>query len=152
MVTLYDVPAEELIEELAVELQDDLDAPNWAAFVKSGSGREFPPEQEAFWHRRAASILRTIAIDGPVGVNSLSTKYGSSKQGSNRYRVAPTHRNDASENIIRTIIQQLEAAGYVEESPGENGRVVSAEGQSFIDSVAGDVLESLDRPELERYA
>lgn len=152
MVILHDVPAEELVDELAEQLKDHIEKPEWATFIKSGTDREFPPEQEDFWYRRAASILRTVAVDGPVGVQSLSTRYGGSKEGSNRYRVAPAHRTDASQNHIRTILQQLEEAGFVEESPGERGRVVTPDGQSFIDSTAGDVLEALDRPDLERYA
>lgn len=152
MVTIYDVPAEELIDELAVRLEDEIEEPDWAAFAKSGADHELPPDQPDFWHRRAASVFRRIAVDGPVGVEHLTTYYGGVKQGSNRYKVAPNHRVDGSGKVIRTIIQQLEDAGYVEEAPGDQGRVTTPEGESFLDSVASDVLEELDRPDLERYA
>ena len=152
MVTLYDAPTEELIDAVAEELRDEVDEPEWAPFAKTGSYAELPPEQEDFFYTRAASILRTVAVDGPVGVERLRTRYGGKSSGSTRYRVAPEHRVDGSGNLIRTIIQELESAGLLERPPDGKGRVVTAEGQSLLDATAGDVLEELDRPELERYA
>ena len=151
MVTLYDAPADALIEALAEKLEGRIEEPEWAAFVKSGQDREFSPEQEDFWYVRAASVLRRVAIDGPVGVDRLSTHYGGPKAGSTRYRVAPNHRADGSAKIVRTILQQLEAADLVERPPNDEGRVVSAAGRSFLETTAGEVIEALDRPELERY-
>lgn len=153
MVTHYDVPTEALLDALAEELagRDEIDPPEWAAYAKTGSGREMPPEQEDFWERRCASLLRKLAIDGPVGIDRLSTEYGHLKQGSNRYRTASEHRSDAAESFIRVPIQQLEAEGLAD-TAGEEGRVVTPDGQSLLDSVAGDVLEDLDRTDLERYA
>ncbi len=153
MTTLYDVPAEDLLEALAERFKDEeaIKAPEWLQFTKSGVGRELPPEQEDFWERRTASILRKVAIDGPVGVTSLQTEYGGAKQGSIRYRVRPNRKTDASGNIIRTALQQLEEAGYVEIGEGE-GRTVTPEGHSLLDETATEVLESIDDPELQRYA
>jgi len=153
MTTLYDAPAEEVIEALAehLESEDAVEAPEWMAFVKSGADRELPPEQEDFWSRRAASLLRKVAIDGPVGVGSLQTEYGTAKQGSNRYKVRPRHKSGGSGNIIRTALQQLEEAGYVETAEGE-GRQVTGEGQSLLDETATEVLENIDDPALQRYA
>ena len=151
MVTLYDAPADALIEAIAEDLSDRIEEPDWATFAKTGPDREFPPEQEDFWFVRAASVLRRVAIDGPVGVDRLSTHYGGPKGGSTRYRVAPNHRADGSEKVIRTILQQLEEADLIERPPNDEGRVVSAEGRSLLDSTAGEVISELDRPELERY-
>ncbi|MGB9987268.1 30S ribosomal protein S19e [Salarchaeum japonicum] len=151
MVTLYDAPADELIDELAAELDERLDEPDWAEFAKTGADRELPPEQEDFWARRAASLLRKVATDGPVGVERLSTEYGGTRDGSNRYQVAPSKTADASKNVIRTILQQLEDEGLVQKQ-GSDGRIVSGDGRALLDDTAGDVLEQLDRPELERYA
>lgn len=151
MVTIYDAPADEVISALADRLEDEISEPEWAAYVKTGAGREFPPDQPRFWYTRAASILRRVAIDGPVGVERLATVYGSKKEGTKRYGVSPDHRVDGSQKIVRTILQQLEDAGFVRDSPGDNGRIVTAEGQRFLDTTAGSVLEELDRPELERY-
>ena len=153
MTTLYDVPTEDLIEAVADRLaeQDEVEEPDWLQFVKTGVDRELPPEQEDFWVRRAASLLRKVAVDGPVGVGSLRTEYGSTKQGSTRYRVRPRRQSQSSGKIIRTALQQLEEAGYIDIAQGE-GRKVSPDGKSLLDDTAGEVLEALDRPELERYA
>ena len=153
MTTLYDAPTENVIEALAETLADEdaIEEPEWIEFVKTGHDRELPPEQEEFWARRSASLLRKVAIDGPVGVGALKTEYGTAKQGSNRYRVRPRHKTEGSGSIIRTALQQLEEAGYVEIAEGE-GRQVTSEGHSLLDETAEDVLENLDDPELSRYA
>lgn len=153
MTTFYDVPAEDLIEAVAEELAEEeaITEPDWARYTKTGTGRELPPEQEDFWQRRAASLLRKVAIDGPVGVERLRTEYGGSKQGSTRYRVRPPNSTDGSGNVIRTALQQLEDAGFINIAQGE-GRKVSPDGMSLLDDTAGEVLQGLDRPELERYA
>jgi len=153
MTTLYDVPADDLIEAVADRLADDgdVEAPDWIEFTTTGVGRELPPEQEDFWTTRTASLLRKIAVDGPVGVGALATEYGSTKGGSNRYQVRPPSQTDGSRKIIRTALQQLEAADYLQ-TEGNDGRVVTADGRQLLDEVADEVLEDLDRPELERYA
>lgn len=150
MTTLYDVPADELIAAVAETLADELSEPEWAAVVKTGAGRDLPPVQEDFWHVRAASVLRRVALEEPVGVDGLRTIYGSSTQGSTRYGVRPNHQTDGSGKIIRTILQQLESAGYVKTAEGE-GRIVTGEGRALLDATAEEVIEDLDRPELERY-
>jgi len=151
MTTLYDVPAEALIDALAEELDGRIEEPDWATVATTGVHTELPPEQPDFWHTRAASVLRYVATDGPVGVGTLATEYGGTTSGTNRYRVAPSRRTDGGRKIVRTILQQLEEEDLVHVAEGQ-GRVVTDEGQSLIDSIAADVLEDLDRPELERYA
>ena len=152
MTTLYDAPPEEVLEALADILADEeaIEEPDWLPYVKSGADRELPPEQEDFWFRRTASLLRKVAIDGPVGIGSLKTEYGGAKQGSNRYQVRPRSSAQGSGNVIRTALQQLEEAGYVEVAEGE-GRQVTPEGQRLLDETAQDVIESLDDPDLQRY-
>lgn len=151
MVTLYDVPAEELIAELADRLADRLEEPEWIEYTKTSHDRELPPQQDDFWATRGASLLRKVALDGPIGVERLSTEYGGTKGGSNRYAVAPPKQVDGSTKIIRELLTQLEDEGFVQTAQGE-GRRTTAEGDSFLDEVAMDVFESLDNPELERYA
>lgn len=153
MTSLYDAPAEDVLEALAETLREEsaVEEPEWLQFTTTGIDRELPPEQEDFWSRRAASVLRKVAIDGPIGVGSLKAEYGSAKQGSTRYRVRPRRNAEGSGSIVRTILQQLEAAGYVEIAEGE-GRKVTPEGHSLLDDTAADVLDSIDDPELKRYA
>lgn len=151
MTVLYDAPADELIEALADRLENEeaIAEPEWLAYSKTSTDRELPPEQQRFWVRRSASLFRKVAMDGPVGVGSLRTAYGNAKQGSTRYRVRPQNKNKASGNIIRTALQQLADAGYVEVADGE-GRQVTPAGQSLLDEVAREVIESAGG-ELERY-
>ena len=52
MVTLYDVPAADLNDEVAARLEDRIEQPEWVQFTKSGQDRELPPQQEDFWFRR----------------------------------------------------------------------------------------------------
>ena len=153
MTTFYDAPADELIEALSERLADRIEQPDWAAYAKTGASRELPPEREDFWTIRAASLLRKVGIDGPVGVERLATHYGSAKRGSNRYTVASPKQTDGSDNLIRTILQQLEEEDLISQQ-GDAGRVLTPEGRSLLDETAGDVLSSLteERPELERYA
>ncbi|MFD1599102.1 30S ribosomal protein S19e [Halobellus rarus] len=151
MVSVYDVPADALIEDVADRLADRIEEPDWIEFAKTGQTRELPPEQDDFWHVRAASLLRKVAKEGPIGVDRLSTEYGGRKRGSTRYRVSGNSSAPGSKKIIRTALQQLEEEGLVETAKGQ-GRRITSEGQSFLDNAADDVLADLDRPELERYA
>lgn len=152
MATMYDVPADALIEALAEDLAERLDPPEWSRFAKSGADRELPPQQDDFWAVRGASLLRRVAdASDTVGVGTLATAYGGSKRGTNRYGVASDRRADGSRNVIRTLLQQLEEEGLVETAEGE-GRRITPEGQSLLDDTAAAVLEDMDRPELERYA
>ena len=151
MVSVYDVPADALIEDVADRLADRIEEPDWVEFTKTGQDRELPPEQDDFWHVRAASLLRKVAKKEPIGVDRLATEYGGRKRGTTRYRVAGNRSATGSKKIIRVALQQLEAEGLVQTAKGQ-GRRLTPEGRSFLDNAANDVLEELDRPELERYA
>lgn len=151
MVTFYDVPADALIEALAERLEGRVEAPEWMDHAKTSPAKEFPPEQEDFWERRAASVLRKVAIEGPIGVSRLATEYGDSAEGTTRYSMRPSSRVDGSRNIIRTILQQLEDEDLLLLEEGA-GRRVAPDGRALLDEVAAEVHESLDRQELDRYA
>lgn len=153
MVTMYDAPVDALLDAAAEKLAErsEIDEPSWMTVAKAGDAKQLSPEQEDFWYRRVASVLRKVAKDGPVGVERLRTEYGDSKQGSNRYRVAPRHASEGSGKIIREVLTQLEAVDFVEAAGGE-GRRVTAEGQGFLDDTAGEVLQDISDPDLERYA
>lgn len=135
MVTVYDVKAEPLITEVAEELEDEFEAPDWTEFAKTGSDKERPPEQDNWFHIRSAAILRKIYTDGPLGVSRLRTVYGSRKKNGH----APEHSGKASGKVIRTALQELEEAGYVETEEGE-GRKITEKGQSFLDEKSEKVL------------
>jgi len=149
MATVYDVPADALIERVAKRLEEmpELQMPDWAKFVKTGAHKERLPEQKNWWYVRAASILRRIYIDGPVGVARLRTYYGGRK---NR-GVKPEHHVDASGKIIRTILQQLERAGLLEKD-GQNGRRVTSKGQSLLDKEASAIAGGAEEKQKETKA
>lgn len=134
MTTVYDIPADLLIPRVAEELKglDAIEAPDWATFAKTGVHREAPPFQDDWWYIRAASVLRRIYLDGPIGVQRMRTFYGGKQdRGSNPYRF-----RKGSGSVSRKILQQLEAAGFVETVKGGGGRKVSPTGQKFLDGIA----------------
>ncbi|MDI6798436.1 MAG: 30S ribosomal protein S19e [Candidatus Aenigmarchaeota archaeon] len=135
MVTVREVPAEKLIEKTKEELKKfrEIQPLPWTKFVKSGAHRERPPEQEDFWYIRAASILRRIYLNGPVGTERLRTYYGGRK----RRGYKPARFRKASGNIIRKLLQQLEKAGLIEKVA--RGRKITKKGQSLLDRIAFEV-------------
>ena len=145
MTTVFDVTADLLIEKVAEEFKenDKIESPAWSNFVRTGVQKERKPENPDWWFVRAASIIRRVYIDGPVGVQSLRTFYGGKKDRG----VRPEKFRRGSGSIIRTALQQLEDAGYVEKQEG--GRVVSPQGRSFLDKISGEIIK--DIPELEKY-
>jgi len=136
MVSILEVPAEKLIERLKEELKkfEKIKPPLWAKFVKSGAHKERPPEQEDFWYIRAASIMRRLYIDGPVGVSRLRTYYGGRKNRGMR----PKKFYKASGSIIRKILQQLEAEGLVGKE--KKGRVLTSKGKKLVNKVIGEIV------------
>ena len=145
MTTVFDVPADLLIEKVAEKFKqnDNVDSPAWSNFVRTGVHKERKPDNADWWFIRAASIIRRVYIDGPVGVESLRTFYGGKKDRG----VRPEVFRKGSGSIIRTALHQLEDAGYVEKVEG--GRVVTPQGRSFLDKISGEIIK--DIPELEKY-
>ena len=73
MTLVNEVSANDLIPKVAEELKklDEMQPPKWAAFCKTGMHRERPPTDDDWWYVRAAAILRTVALRGPIGVSKL---------------------------------------------------------------------------------
>lgn len=136
MSKFLEVKPEQLIKKVADELKKDerMAQPSWALFCKTGISREKVPDQEDWWYIRAASILRKVAILGPVGVNNLSVAYGSKQ---NR-GMKPEKFQRASRNIIRTIMQQLETKGFIKQTEigVHKGRVITKEGRDFLNQIS----------------
>ncbi len=145
MTTIYDVPADSIINAVAMELSKNkkINPPEWVPFVKTGVHKERRPENSDWWYVRCASLLRRVYIDGPVGINSLRTYYGGAKdQGT-----TPEKFKRGSGSIIRTALHQLESAGLVEKQ--KEGRVVTPVGRSFLDKASFELKK--DIPELAKY-
>ncbi len=147
--TVYDVPADMLIDGVKEELKNDknLTPPQWATFVKTGSSREKAPDQNDWWYIRAASIMRKVYVYGPLGVETLRVDYGGKK---NR-GVKPEKFRKSSGAIIRRIFAQLEKGGYIKKA--EKGRIISPQGMSLLDKKASEIKTQIavDVPELNKY-
>ncbi len=109
---VYEIDAREFNLKLAEALKKvpEFKQPEWSMFVKSGPAKERPIEDSDFWYKRAASILRQIYKNKIVGVNRLKTKYGGRKNRGAR----PERFKKGAGKIIRTILQQADAAGFTE--------------------------------------
>ena len=132
MVTVYDVPASDLIKEVADEFKTfpEIIPPSWAPFVKTGVHKELPPVAEDWWYIRSAAVLRKIYLKGPVGTRRLKAMYGGKKnRGVKQEKARP-----GSGSIARKILQQLEAAKLVDRV--DHGRQISSKGMSFLDERA----------------
>lgn len=132
MTTVYDVPADKLIEKAATELKEkpEITAPEWSPFVKTGIHREMPPDDPEWWYTRAAAVLRRVYVDGPVGVERMRSVYGGNKNRGSK----PNKSVKGSGSVLRKSLQQLEAAGFVARQ--KNGRVITPAGSSFLDKIA----------------
>lgn len=131
MVSAYDGKIQETINKVAVALKEKIKAPEWTTFIKTGPAKERLPDDQDWYYKRAAAILRTVYIRGPIGVNKLRVKFGSSK---NRgYKPAKFYK--AGGKIIRSILQQLEKSELVIQKTikTHKGRVVTNKGRSFFD-------------------
>ncbi|MDI6721525.1 MAG: 30S ribosomal protein S19e [Candidatus Aenigmarchaeota archaeon] len=132
MKTVHDVDMQKFNKLTASELKGRIAMPEWAMFVKTGSFKERPPEQQDWWYLRASSMLRRIYIDGPVGTSKLRTYYG----GLHRRGHKPAHFGKASGKIIRTILLDLEKAGLIiKTDKPKKGRIITPEGQKFINQI-----------------
>jgi small subunit ribosomal protein S19e len=136
MVSFRDVESLALINKVASELKKNpkISAPVWTAFVKTGAHKERPPQNADWWHVRAASVLRTVALVGPVGTNKLVVKYGGKKR---RGHQKPEFRK-GSGSVARKSLQQLEAAGLIKHETVANrkGRVITPAGLKLLDACA----------------
>lgn len=131
---MYDVSQRELIDEVANQLKDIIQKPEWADYVKTGAHKERPPVRDDWWFVRVAAILRTVHIKGPIGVSKLRTKYGGRK---NR-GVKPEKFVKGSGSVIRHALQQLEQAGLVKQAEKgvHKGRITTPKGDSLLFSAA----------------
>lgn len=127
---IYETEPKKVIDNLALELKKIIKQPEWTPFVKTGNHKERPPADKDWFFTRAASILRTVALRGPVGTNKLRTKYGGKKN--NGYK--PSSFEKGSGSIIRKALQELDKAGLTkhEEKSGHKGRVLTPKGQSLL--------------------
>ena len=150
MAKVYDVPADVFINRLSEDLKNqDIPAPDWAAFVKTGTHADRPPQNSEWWHVRCASILRKIYLHGPISVSELRSMYG----GGRPVGYGAAHHKDASGAIIRNAIHGLEKLGLVV-SIEKKGRMLTKQGTKKLDGLATEILSELitKEPHLKIYS
>lgn len=140
MSKVFESDAHEYNKKLAEALKQlpEFKEPDWVHYVKSGPSKERPIEDDEFWYKRAASILRQIYKKEIVGVNRLRTKYGSKQNRGSR----PEQFKKSSGKIIRLILQQSDQAGFTEiakEIKGVKGkrpgRQLTKKGKEFLEAI-----------------
>lgn len=136
---VYDFNQQEYNLKLAEAMKKipEIKVPEWSAFVKSSPGKERPIDEPDFWYKRTASIMKQFYKMEIVGVGRLRTKYGSKK---NRgYK--PERFMKAGGKIIRTILQQLDTAGFTEMTKPpkgireRSGRKLTQKGKTFMEEI-----------------
>jgi len=139
MPTIYNCDPSELVEKTSEELKkvETIKPPEWAPFVKTSVHKERPPAKNDWWYSRAASILKQVYRQGPIGVSKLRTKYGGKKNRGTK----PEHFYKGSGNIIRKIMQQLEKEGFVKKDlkSVHKGRSITTKGKKFLDDIAAKI-------------
>jgi len=131
---VYEVKPEAIIEELKEQLKSEIEAPEWGSHIKTKVAGEKSPQQDDWWERRAASMMRKLYVNGPIGVRGITKQYGDT----DRRGVGQPHFRTASRNVTRTIFQQLEDAGYVQTIEGE-GRDLTPDGRSLLDNLTKEL-------------
>jgi small subunit ribosomal protein S19e len=136
MSKIFEIDSHEYNLKLAEALKKlpEFEKPEWVEYVKSGASKERPIEDNEFWHKRAASILKQIYKKKVVGVNRLRTKYGSKKSRGNK----PEEFRKSGGKIIRTILQQADKAGITEKvnMKGKRaGRKLTEKGIKFLENL-----------------
>ena len=128
---IHDVPAGYLIEETAKKLAEEIPSPAWAEYVKTGVHNERAPQREDWFQVRAASILFRAYKWGVTGTESLRTYYG----GRRNKGVKREHHYKASGKVIRSSVQALEKAGYLEKAKPK-GRKITVKGFRLLNAMA----------------
>lgn len=139
MTTIYDVPANILIDKTAKKLKEieEIKPPEWTKFAKTGVHKEKAPIQKDWWYTRVAAVLRKVYIEGTIGTSRLSALFGGAQdRGSKRYKA-----RKGSRSVIRHSLMQLEASGFVITDKGK-GRTITPKGQSFLDNTANEIMQN----------
>lgn len=119
----------------ALKKEGHFKEPEWVLVVKSSPNRQRPIEEEDFWYKRAASILRQIYTREIVGVQRLRTRYGGRKDRGKQ----PGRFTKSGGKIIRSILQQGEQAGFLMKAEGKKkGRKLTDKGKQFLEKIADE--------------
>ena len=126
-----DVPTKYLIEETTTKLKSELEQPAFVGFVKSGVHKERAPLRDDWFYVRMASILYRTHKWNVIGTARLRSYYGGRK----RRGVKTEHFRKASGKVIRSAVQNLEKAGYLEKAK-PRGRQLTGKGKKLLNEMA----------------
>jgi small subunit ribosomal protein S19e len=134
-----EVPADAFVVRLSKYLDTSqvVAAPSWADLVKTAAFHQMPPNFTNWWYTRAASIVRQVYLHPRTSVGDLRNRYGGKQHNGS----APCHFAQASGKIVRTILQQLEAADWVKKDA--NGRSITPKGQQQLDRIARELSRGI---------
>lgn len=135
---IQDVPAEYLIEETSKKLAEEIAKPAWADYVKTGMHSERAPIRTDWFFVRMASILYRTHKWGVIGTEALRTYYG----GRRNRGVKREHHYKASGKVIRSAVQNLEKAGYLEKAKPK-GRKIAVKGFRLLNEMSKLVEKNL---------
>lgn len=147
-VTVFDVPANALIDSLALFFKEKnvIKLPKWTRIVKSSHANEIVPLSPDYLYYKAAAIARILYVtkSKTLGVGSLKTHFGKKQRRGSQPPVFAT----ASGKIIRELVQQLKSNGYVEnygskEQQVTYGLVLTKYGRTELDKIAAKVKKQL---------
>ncbi|KAL2271940.1 hypothetical protein VTJ83DRAFT_1311 [Remersonia thermophila] len=139
-VSVRDVDAHKFINAYAAFLkrQGKLPVPGWVDTVKTGHGREMPPQDIDWFYVRAAAVARHVYLRKTVGVGRLRKVHGNAKNRGTR----PSKHVDASGSVDRKIMQALEKIQVLEQDEEKGGRRITQQGQRDLDRIAQTVAEA----------
>ena len=145
MTHILAVNPNELIAKAAGELKKQklVEPTEWSPFVKTGHHKERRPDSQDWWYFRSAAILRSTAKLGPIGTQKLRHKFGGKKNRGHK----PEKFYVSSGSVIRKILQQLEKSSLIKqtEKGTHKGRVLTAQGQSFLDKIAVQIAKEANK-------
>ncbi|KAK2195938.1 bifunctional Ribosomal protein S19e/Winged helix DNA-binding domain superfamily/Ribosomal protein S19e [Babesia duncani] len=132
--SLKDCDADMFIAAFAehMKLKGWIECPKWIDYAKTSVAKELSPQNPNWFYIRAAAILRHLYFHPDSGIGRLRKVYSSRK----RNGCAPNHTCKASGKIIRTIVQQLESVGLLEQDMLKRGRRLSRKGCNTVNSFA----------------
>ena len=144
--TVLDVPANAFIKELAAFLKEKnvIKLPKWSYLVKSSHANEVVPLDPDYMFYKAAAIARILYVtkSKAIGVGSLRSFFGKKM----RRGVEPPKFMKAAGKIIREVVKQLKANGYVENYGTKGnavtyGMVLTKQGRTELDKIASKVMK-----------
>ena len=147
-ITVLDAPSNLFIKTLALFLKEKnvIKLPKWSYLVKSSHANEVVPLDPDYMFYKAAAIARILYVtkSKSIGVGSLKSFFGKKM----RRGVEPPKFMKAAGEIVREIVKQLKANGYVEnygskENAITYGMVLTKQGRTELDKIASKVVKEL---------